>query len=75
MKKILKFFGAIFGPFRYISSRKVSGKLEEFFAKRPYLIYVLAIVITLIILVTIYVIPQFFNDEIDIVITEAVSSK
>jgi hypothetical protein len=63
MKKILSFLGALFSPFKYISSRKVSGKLEDFFVKRPYMAYILAIFVTIIILVGIFIVPQLFPSE------------
>ncbi|MDR2867630.1 MAG: hypothetical protein LBV55_03125 [Acholeplasmatales bacterium] len=61
MKKFLKILGGIFGPFKYIASRKASGKLEALFAKKPYLIYVVSLVVTLVILFFIFILPQLIS--------------
>jgi H+/Cl- antiporter ClcA len=62
MKKFLKVLGAIFGPFKYIASRKTAGKLESLFSKKPYLIYIVAFFITAVILFLIFIFPQLIKD-------------
>jgi uncharacterized membrane protein required for colicin V production len=54
MKKLLNFF---IEPFKYISNRNISEKLSVFFSKRAVLTFLLAFVITAIIIFIRYIFP------------------
>jgi len=62
MKKILNFLKILFGPFRFISSKRTATKIESFFLKYPFLLYLLSFIITMVLLFMIWILPQLLTE-------------